>query len=355
MLKIKLKAKARQSIHCGSDLKTGNIKLNARTPVFSSVKEIKSLFNDNDRRLATTLLLVEIWNAIPAEVRADRGKTINDEFFNAVSACSYSRSIPDFIQSMGHKFSINAISSKRILDLVELLNDEEVMYLIRYEMLYLSILFKSVRDRLKSGEIIKITPSESPTSINISYNNIPYVSGNSVRHKIRDLSMKFYFDFIGKDNFTTQGYYEFFGGGNLSSSSGKIDCKKQNDLIANCPPLGLMGTAKANMTIEGALKVSHMMPLCKELGNGELSYWELMQLTFGTRSDIARKPSKYKLLGGKEVKAPQQMLYWNEGFKIGTEFNLLGQKIDLFFNAIKAGSNKLFKTSFDVAPIETLE
>jgi hypothetical protein len=335
MFREKLKVIAKQSLHCGSDNQnTGNVKLQRREPFAVFPLQIESRFkSDSSRRKAIADVLFLLWNEIPSDVRSSRKQTIYDEFYSALNICAMAGDIAGYLEKFCAKFGIRGITNSKVLDLLSKFSDAEFLQAIRKEPQYLFLMFKSAKDRAKEegttqvslfSEIKDYISDDLPANyFEKTIEHIPVISGNSIRHSLRDIAMSFFFEYIGKDNFTKTAYYEYFSGGALTESSGKIDIKKRIEQIEMCPPLGIFGTAKGSDMIEGSLNISHLIPLCKELETGIHSHWELTSFVFGTRSDIAKDEKRFELHNDKSSKdGPQQMLYWTESFIGGTQFEL---------------------------------
>jgi hypothetical protein len=344
MFKTTLKLKSKQSLHCGSDNQnTGNVKLNRREPFAVIPEKMPTRFKtDSARRNAIADILLMLWNEIPSETRSDRKQTIYDEFYSSMSFCATAGDIAGYLEKFCSKFGIRGISNSAILEKLNLFSDIEFLSNVRKEPQYLFLLFKAQKDKIKENQAAPtlfsvekdyISDDLEPRYFQKDIELIPLISGNSIRHTLRDLAMQFFFDFIEKKNFTKTGYYEYFSGGALTASTGKVDIKKRIKDIEMCPPLGLMGTAKGSEMVEGSLNISHLVPLCKELGTGDRSHWELTHFVFGTRSDIAKDEKRYELHDDKSKNdGPQQMLYWTESFIVGAEFELTIALEPLFYD-----------------------
>jgi len=102
------------------------------------------------------------------------------------------------------------------------------------------------------------------------YQKIYHVSGNSIRGKLRRLTMYDFFSLIGKPVQEVENlkvYHLFFGGGKLESSekdTGVIDLEIRRKIRNLIPPLALFGTAVKNQMVPGILKNGHAFPICRE-------------------------------------------------------------------------------------------
>jgi len=339
MFKTTINIKALQALHCGSDNQnTGNVKLHRREPFVIEPTTITTKFHSKKHaRIAAIEILYLLWREIPSETRQQRKSSIYDEFFSALTISAFAADIPDFLSKFGAKFGIRGMQNDELFNMLSLFSDFEFLHLIRTELQYLFLGFRNLKETIASDEDVTCKRFVSMVGeINILERNIlltknieqiPVISGNSIRHSLRDLAMMFFFErmeLIGK--LSVKEYYEYFSGGALTDSTGKIEIDKRLQEVYMCPPLGLFGTAKGSDMIEGALNISHAVPRCTELGNGDISHWELTSFVFGTRSDILKDEKRMKVLEnegtGKKSDNPQQMLYWTESFVTGTELEL---------------------------------
>lgn len=161
--------------------------------------------------------------------------------------------------------------------------------------------------------------------------DVPFISGNEVRGYLRRLLMQDYLELAGYkiDLEKKQGqalFHTLFSGGILESvesesSSGVIDLSRKREIWQNILPLRLLGCSFSNQMIEGKLKVSHMLPICKELKdflpqeycNSEQSFYTFITREFQTRRDDLRAERE------KDEQATQ-MLIEQEVFAPGTQF-----------------------------------
>lgn len=99
--------------------------------------------------------------------------------------------------------------------------------------------------------------------------DIPYISGNAIRGKLRDVSAKITLDMLGDDDkphaVTPQVFQFLFSGGTLTSGSNKdgdIDAFKQIKQVM--PHASLFGGAFGNAILQGKMKVNPLIPVAKE-------------------------------------------------------------------------------------------
>lgn len=191
-----------------------------------------------------------------------------------------------------------------------------------------------------------------------SVEELPVISGNSLRGRLRDLGMAYFCRALGFGRETTDpqtgeiigvpglplpAFYLLFSGGSLSSGEGAkaLDLRAVQRLQALIPLLGVFGGAVGNHSQAGKLIVDKAYPICAELNHllpepyhSEHSIWGYLQEERYTRTDDA-KNSHYRgllseghqqaLLAGMSAQAitesgPQQMLYEVETLAAGTAF-----------------------------------
>ncbi len=146
---------------------------------------------------------------------------------------------------------------------------------------------------------------------------IPYISGNAMRGRLRRLGM---FDLLQRLNYTIENlrlHHVLFSGGTLTTvstkDSGTIDFDLRRKVQEYLPMISLFGTAMGNQIMAGQLVVGNMIPVCKELGTGQYSVNEFLDWTYQTRKDDLH-------LEREEDEQAQQMLYEFEVFVPGTIF-----------------------------------
>ncbi|MEM4592302.1 MAG: hypothetical protein QW196_02765 [Sulfolobales archaeon] len=158
--------------------------------------------------------------------------------------------------------------------------------------------------------------------------DIPMISGNSVRGRLRRLLGR---DFLEKAGFQLdlsktkhqRLYHTIFAGGVLTapseeSESGEIDLTLKNKIVSYILPLRLFGASYSNQMIEGRVLVGHLLPICRELADytgveSSVSFYQLIGHVFQTRRDELRMEPP-------EEDQSVQMLVEYEVFSAGTEF-----------------------------------
>ncbi|MDE1971302.1 MAG: hypothetical protein KGI50_07050 [Patescibacteria group bacterium] len=121
-------------------------------------------------------------------------------------------------------------------------------------------------------------------------------------------------------------FHTLFTGGILSEAEGQmqgaIDLTFKRKIYDKILPARLLGFAFGNQMIEGKLKVSAMLPLCKEIQKflpdqyaSKLSLYEMLSVQFQTRRDDLRAPRE-----SKSDDQAIQMIIEQEVFTPGAEF-----------------------------------
>jgi hypothetical protein len=348
MKKITYKVIAKQPIFTGSDEDAGIMKTLRREKValLNPVKHQSWFKSENSRRVAVLMILEEIWRKIDFEdMKGNRRLRIWDEFSSKLLAATRVRTRFQFLNELARMFNIKSLSNPKISDIIQRFSDDEFLNLIREEQQFLVLLLRNKRQAIKEdiqdfnyfpedkelksefdvknyGRDVK----EQAESLYFSktFERIPYVSGNSIRGILRRLAMRDFCEQVGIKKLHKDIYHQLFTGGSLSDSTMFEDIEKREEYIKMCPMIGLFGSAIGNMTIEGELKIGALRPVCKEHGDGEASFWELLGTEFGVRSDSAKTERDIEIVANDDSK-PQQMKYEYEVFIKGTE--LSGQLI----------------------------
>lgn len=144
-----------------------------------------------------------------------------------------------------------------------------------------------------------------------SLTNVPYISGNSVKHKLRAAAVQYALDALGvEDGTLTKAEVDLlFSGGHLSKSGAAVDLELARQLETLFPPLSLCGYSAGNTMTESKLRVSHLHLVCAE------NAWRvpddladhpalktrgaaLRTEDFGTRHDQASKHAGVRYLTG---------------------------------------------------------
>jgi len=165
---------------------------------------------------------------------------------------------------------------------------------------------------------------------------IPVVSGNSIRGKIRDLAA---IEILTKtdgikvqvdaDNFNL-----LFSGGSLESVGDKnLDIKKVRKMRKDIPMLSVLGCSIGNVILPGKVDIGKMIPICKETlhlipetfhGTEEIkTIWEYCQVEMNTRKDDTKDENKREFIKKEALTEDLrggQMMFHTETLVAGTRF-----------------------------------
>jgi len=144
-----------------------------------------------------------------------------------------------------------------------------------------------------------------------SVGRVPFISGNSVKHKLRASAVSYALDALGvEDGSLSKAEVDLlFSGGHLSKSGAAIDLGAARQLEQLFPALSLCGYSAGNAMTESKLRVSHLHLICKENSwrlpddlrdspHLQLRAGALRVEDFGTRHDMASKAVGVRLLSG---------------------------------------------------------
>ena len=94
---------------------------------------------------------------------------------------------------------------------------------------------------------------------------IPTVSGNSIRHQLREAVAHLYLNLLGPIRVPPKLYYMLFSGGaNQGGDGGHFDFDERAELMRMVPPIAVFGTARDGGTYAGAVSVSSAQPVSRE-------------------------------------------------------------------------------------------
>ena len=96
---------------------------------------------------------------------------------------------------------------------------------------------------------------------------IPYISGNSIRGRLRRLIIDDLLHSVGYELNNVKLHHVLYSGGILESGSetyAAIDLDLRRQVRNTLPPIALLGCAIGNQMIPGILQVAHMFPFCAE-------------------------------------------------------------------------------------------
>lgn len=375
MLKVPYVITALQPIHTGSDQNAGTERQLRRRKIAikNQIDIVSNFINENERRLAILKVLTAIWESIDFEsISGQRMMGIWSEFTSKVLASTGVRTRQQFLNKICEKFDIRTLKDTRIIGVIDKFDDVEFLQTIRDELQYIVLLLRKDREVLKAQrreefEKKKLEQKESKKDKQMldmfdglidetieqeeqvktdevieeeqkeieeqnigknlifkkAFDYVPYVSGNGIRGLLRRLIMKDFCEQVGITAIEKSTYHQLFTGGNITDSTGKEDIGHREEFIRMCPPIGLLGSAIGNQTIEGELKVSGLDLHCLENNNGDSSYWEFLYTVFGTRLDSSKTETHIFITENELRKnaSADQMIYQYETFIKGSQFD----------------------------------
>lgn len=165
---------------------------------------------------------------------------------------------------------------------------------------------------------------------------VPVVSGNSIRGKIRDIAA---IDVLTKSDNTkiqvdADSFNLLFSGGSLENVGSKsLDIEKVRKLREDIPMLSVLGCSVGNVIMPGQVDIGKLIPICKETmdlippefhGDNELkTCWEYCQVEMNTRKDDTKDENKRKFIKKEDLTDELrggQMMYHTETLIAGTRF-----------------------------------
>ena len=186
---------------------------------------------------------------------------------------------------------------------------------------------------------------------------IPHISGNSIRGKLRDVSAKHFLDLLGSEGepqkVDLKMFQFLFSGGTLGAGNNADDIDKYRQMRENIVHASLFGGAWGNAIMSGKMKVNPFIPISKETahiipkkwhGSEDLpSIFTYLQLEMFTRKensqDVVFEPyiDKTSLV----TVSTSQMIYHIETLSAGTPFywkvvleDVTTEEFDFFLSVI---------------------
>lgn len=183
--------------------------------------------------------------------------------------------------------------------------------------------------------------------------DVPVISGNSIRGTLRDIGMFYMLQKLGYGVNTETGevegltlpafYFLFSGGALVSSGESHLNIDYFRKMKETIPLIGLFGGAIGNSIMPGKIKIGKMIPICDETlhlmpekfkPETAKSIWDYCQLEMYTRKDDEKNENLRKMIDENTRKlletpgtkinitkaGPQQMRYYVETLSAGTKF-----------------------------------
>lgn len=336
-MKIKYSIEALTPLFTGSDENNGTLRtLRREKRLLKNPIVIKSSFTDEvERTKALMNIIYPVYINIDQKLKRDN-YGFYEAYANKVKAAL---SMPDkntFLNKLLESCGIVVLSdgsAQVVRKALDQFSDIELLETMREEHQYLMILLREYVSFYRSNEGKQVdaqmdlfSPKKEDQKIKIekiefrkSFVSVPYIGGNSIRGYLRRLIMYDFCKSSGIEKLNKNVYHQLFTGGNINDSTGFEDIEKRETFIKMCPPIGLLGSAIGNMTIEGELKVIGARLHCKENNSGDMTFWQFIEQNFGTRLDSSKKEKKIEIIDNTEEKS--QMIYQYENFVTGSIFD----------------------------------
>lgn len=330
MLRINYKAEALQQIHTGADENHGTVTLLRREKrrLKTPVKFTSKFKSEQERRETLLTVLLAVYKSIDQDLKSSN-YGFYDAYASKVLASTGVRTRYEFLTELCKSCGVRTIADKdntAVMKAIDSFSDEELLQTIRSEHQYLMLM---LRDRIQTkGQPNLFNQNDATPNLTFEkhFDWIPLIGGNSVRGVIRRIVMRDFLERIGvnKEAWGVEKdmYHQLMTGGNITSSTAFEDIELREKYIYLCPMIGLLGSAIGNMTIQGRMKTGALRPICKEHGNGDVSFWETISRAFGTRSDTSKTERDIYIEQVTTAdKSANQMKYEFEVFNTGTLFD----------------------------------
>lgn len=329
MIKINYTFKAIEPISHFSDNKSGNVQMFRRQNVLRKTPfVIKSKFNTKEERREALISLL-IYSYLKIRRKVQYGGW--DEFEDKVKSYSYSKDKNDFFNKLLESFECGRITDDNFFSILDMFNDYEFLDLMRTEYKLIIAKVRSGVNRhreekkVNEGVVEYVLPDlkEGESNFTINSNQVPFISGNSIRGVLRNLVMEDWCNLSSVGTFERRlpndVFHQLFTGGNITDSTEFELLEKRRNYVHFCPMVGLFGSAIGNMTIQGDLIVGQPILRCLENGLGEVSFWDMMNINFNTRKDDEKSEVGVYFLPA-ETEQKHQMIFYNEQVSPGACF-----------------------------------
>lgn len=207
---------------------------------------------------------------------------------------------------------------------------------------------------------------------------VPFVSGNSIKHMIRDGGVRFALEAMGVQagTLTKKVVDLLFSGGALTKSGSAVNIAKARSISELFPVLSLCGYSAENFMQSSKINVSHLHLVCSEnkyrlphslSGDPQTKNRAMSSRAeeFGTRHEPTRDPTVFGLLtdgdrekrlkeisngGKKKENKSQQMIYEFEVVRPGTKW--FG---DIIFNDLSTMELIALRSAIERASVDHYE
>jgi hypothetical protein len=193
------------------------------------------------------------------------------------------------------------------------------------------------------------------------YVEVPHISGNSIRGKLRDVAAKHTLDLLGEEGTPHRVgldvFQLMFSGGALTAGNMEGDIDKYREMRENLPQISLFGGAWGNAILSGKIKVNALLPIAKETAHvipmefhqdKMPSVFTYLQLGMYTRKENSKDAEfePYIERSEDDKGGTSQMIYYVETLSAGTPFywklvleDVTPEEFDFFVTTIQRFKN----------------
>lgn len=187
---------------------------------------------------------------------------------------------------------------------------------------------------------------------------IPHVSGNSVRGKLRDVAAKQMLDLLGEEGrpqkVDLKVFQLLFSGGSLGSGNNADDIEKYRQMRENLVHVSLFGGAWGNAILSGKMKINPLIPIAAETAHIIPEKWHgkeplpsiftYLQLEMFTRKENSNDAEfqPYIERSEEDLYSTSQMIYHVETISAGTPFywkvvleDVTPEEFDFFLSVVQ--------------------
>ena len=345
MIKVDYKMTALSPLFTGDDEKHGFVNMfRRRTYSLKTPRTIVSKFLNSAERTACMMeVLFPIYQNIKQELKSSY-YGYYEQFANNLGSAAGTPNRRAWLNRMMQLCDIAVLtdgSAQTVRSALDRFGDDEFLFVVRNDRQYLMILLREYvqysRQKLEAdtsnfeetgkvkiknslneiyGDLLSV--SEDLTAVKTT-EEIPHIAGNSIRGIMRRQVMADFANRVGITQFKKEIYHQLFTGGNLTDKSGIEDIEVRERYVQMCPMIGLLGSAIGNQMLQSEMNVFAANLCCSEMETGKASYWELLEVDFGTRHDSSKTEKDFEITGA--MKETSQMLYQSEVVVPGAVFD----------------------------------
>jgi hypothetical protein len=149
---------------------------------------------------------------------------------------------------------------------------------------------------------------------------IPVISGNSVRGRLRDLAVDAWWNDRHQPQLPAAVVHALFSGGSLTRATDEpLSGQRLQQVHDLCPPLEIFGAAGGGRILDGAAHIGKMVPLTQQTqhllpptyqSTTAPDMWNVINVDYFTRKRRARDEQAAPLRFGVETFIPGTQFYW---------------------------------------------